>query len=85
MSYLSECNINEAVKTMKGIHRFHRDGYSNDRAKSMRHVLKIDARAFFNHPEINKYFDPAMDPHEARKHMYAFAKKYPQYVVVDKL
>lgn len=90
MSYLNDCSEAEAKKVMEHVkelrqtYRHHRRGYSNDRDKSFRHVLSFHPSVVF-HPEFSKYFDTDMDAHERRKHLYEFARKHPEYVVVDKL
>lgn len=74
----------KACKDERRIHREHRNGYTNDRGKSMRKILSFHPSVLF-HPEFSKYFDKEMDPHERRKNMYAFAHQHPEYMVVDKL
>lgn len=85
MSYLTEVNDFEATKTMRQMYRHHRNGYSNDRGKSMRHMVSIPKHVWDRRPDIRAYFDPEMDSHESRKALYAFIKKFPQFVVVDKV
>lgn len=87
MSYLSKCRVDEAQKVMKHCqelrqtYRHHSSGYTKDR--TMRHILSFEPEVIF-HPEFSKYFDKEMDPHERKKHLYDFARKHPEYVVVDK-
>lgn len=69
-------------KDMRTVHRTERQGYTKD--KTMRHVLSFSPKVLF-HPEFSKYFNRDMDPKEARKHMYEFARKHPEYLVVDKI
>lgn len=49
----------------------------------MRHILSFHPSVMF-HPEFSKWFDKEMDPHERKKHLYDFARRHPEYVVVDK-
>lgn len=98
MSYLSDCHpleakrvlekfeqtqkVMEHAKDLRSTYRKHNDGYTKDR--SMRHILSFHPSVMF-HPEFCKYFDKEMDAQERKKHLYDFARKYPEYVVVDKL
>lgn len=67
--------IAQAVKERRSIHRLHRNGYTNDRAKSMRMIASVPLALTF-HPEYKKYFDPLMDAKERRKNLIAFLNKY---------
>lgn len=48
--------------------------------KSMKFVGSFHVGVLF-HPEMKKYFDPRMDKHEAKKHIYRFLQKHPEYKV----
>lgn len=74
--------VMEHCRDLRSTHRSHNNGYTHD--KTMRHVMSFHP-SVISHPEFSKYFDPQMDPHERRKGMYAFARKHPEYLVVDKL
>mgnify|MGYP001602768457 CR=1 FL=1 len=72
---------NEDVRTVLEIangerkaHRLHRNGYTNDRGRTMRKISSIPFE-YFVHPEYRKYFDPEMDKHEAKKNHLLFLKK----------
>lgn len=73
----------EAANQFKIAHRLTRRGYT--KKKNLRHVVEVN-KAIFYHPYFReRFFNPNMDEHEARKAMYEFARLYPQYAVVDKL
>ena len=85
MSYLAECGEKEAIQTVallkqnkeeRSVNRASNNGYSKDR--TMRKVMSFT-------PEFSKFFDVDMDPHERKKNLYAFARKHPEYLVVDKI
>lgn len=80
---MREHGIVEDLPQVRQMYRHHKEGYSNDKGKSMRHVLRFKPWVLFN-AEFKKYFDPMMDKHEARKGMYEFARKYPWSLVVEK-
>ena len=63
------------VKERRTMHRFHRNGFSNDRARSMRFIASVPLSLTF-HPEYRKYFDPLMDPKDRKKNLFAFLRKY---------
>ena len=90
MEYLSEVKASEAVQVMKqckeekSVHRFHRNGFSNDVEKTMRKIASFPVWFIFD-PEYKKYFSPQMDVHERRKGLREILRKFPQFLCVDKV
>lgn len=70
----------EGNKAIRLNHAENRHGWTKD--GSMRWIGRFDVKALF-HPEWKKYFDPRMDKHEARKHIYKFLQIHPEFKVYD--
>lgn len=66
------------IKDLKKMYRYNRNGWSNDKGKTMKHVAKIPLWMIF-HKEYSKYFDPNMDRHEDKKNTESFLKRFPQF------
>ena len=56
----------EDIKRMKTVYRHHRQGWTNDREKTMKHRCRIPLWMIF-HKEYGKYFDPNADVKEDKK------------------
>ena len=67
--------IAEGAKYMRSVYRNHRDGYTNDKAKLMRHTASFDPSIVF-HSEYGKYFDKNHDKHERGKAINELLRKY---------
>lgn len=74
--------IMKEVKALKSIYRAHRQGWSNDREKSMKHAARIPLWMIFD-KEKSRYFDPNMDKHEEKKELLNFLKKHPECSLKD--
>ena len=79
----------ELAKTQRSVNRLHRNGFTNDRARTMRQIAFIPLHFRLTHPEYKKYFDPEMDKYEAKKNQMIFLRKMRDrgmdFSVVDKL
>lgn len=80
--YLKKASAWEAVKTLsiikgvkerKSVQRTHRNGFSNDKGKTMRHTARLPTW-ILGVPEYAKYFNPSMPFEDRRKEMDKFFK-----------
>lgn len=84
--------IAEGAREVRAVYRQHRDGYTNDKAKTMRHVASFDPSIVF-HSEYGKYFDRRHDAHERKKSIEELLRKHGSelekqglaYILVEKL
>ena len=82
LDYLNKVSAWEAKKTLavikeakaeKTIHRFHRNGWTNDKEKSGRRTAKIPIWVLASR-EYSKYFDPRIPYEDRRKEADKFLK-----------
>ena len=83
-------NIKRVLKNcndLRSINRHYRNGYTNDRGRTHRLIACLPEEIFLNpNSPLKEFFDlKNMDRHERKKHMTAFFKKYPEFLVVDKM
>lgn len=93
MEYLKAVDPAEAVATInlikenqvqKTVYRNHRQGYTNDRAKTRRHIASIPFWVTCE-PKYAGYFHKDAPPEERKKDIYRFLRDHPEFLVVDKL
>lgn len=91
MSYLAECSPVEsqkvlahanAVKAQRAIYRHHRQGYSNDRGRTMRHIASVPVSVVFS-KRYRHYFDPQIPYEDRRKMTMAFLRQYEKDTGID--
>lgn len=93
MEYLRAADATEIKETLnlihenqiqKTIHRHHRNGFTNDRGRTMRKIASIPFWVTLE-PKYAGYFHKDAPPEERKKDIRRFLRDHPEFLVVDKL